>query len=235
MVKNGFILLTILLLYTLYIGVIRVAGKTYTEAGRRNSFKIRTALILSAWLTYIVAISFTGIFTNETLPPRIPLLLVLPTFIFFIYFFTNRKFKDVIANTPASWPVYIQVFRVGVELLIWGSVLNGVLPKAASFEGYNYDIVIGITAPIAGYFLIKNGRPKKWMLLAWNVAGLATLAIVVFILISYAYNYRWWGQSESILSKGFGLYPYTFLAGFLMPVAVFMHIFSIIKTLKFKY
>ncbi|MCD6012171.1 MAG: hypothetical protein K0Q79_2033 [Flavipsychrobacter sp.] len=230
MLQAGFIILTVVLAIVLFVYSVNVVSKAYS-ADKRKRFLFKAALVIFGWLAYVTFISLTGIFTDTSLPPRIPLLLVLPTFLFFIYFFRNRHFKPLIAQTPATWPVYFQSFRIFVELLIWQAYLNDILPKEASFEGYNFDVMIGITAPLVGYFLFRNGVPKsKSLIILWNIAGFITLAIVVSILISQAYFYSIWGLTESAVNKGFGLFPYTLLAGFLMPAAMFMHIFSLVKT-----
>lgn len=233
MLKAGFILLTIVLAVILFAGAASVARRAFPDDKVRKRFLLKAALVLTGWLAYVCIISLTGIFTSVSLPPRIPLLLVLPAFLFFIYFFRSRHYRPVVDNTPAAWPVYFQSFRIFVELLIWGAYLQGNLPKAASFEGYNFDVLIGLTASLAGLLLFAHGRPRSTKLvIAWNIAGLLTLAIVVFILISQAYFYSIWGLPGTIIDMGFGLFPYTLLAGFLMPLAVFMHIFSIIKSCR---
>jgi hypothetical protein len=205
-----------------------VAGKAYTRVSEQRKFNIKAVVILAVWLVYVGLLSLKRVFIVATLPPRIPLLLVMPPFLFFLYFFTNSKFKKIINAAPLTLPVYFQSFRIGVELLIFGLFLSGQLPKAATFEGYNFDIAIGITAPIIA-FLYAKGKMNRALLLLWNLAGLATLLAVVFILLTYAYFPSFWHQAESILPKSIGVFPFTFLAGFLMPVAVFMHVFSIIK------
>lgn len=232
MLKAGFILLTISLMLLLYACASHVAGRAFTRVSEQKQFKTKVALVLAAWLAYISILSLKGVFTNASLPPRIPLLLVLPAFLFFIYFFTNIKFKKIIDAVPAAMPIYSQSFRIVVELLIFGLFLEGLLPKAATFEGYNYDIVIGITAPLLAFFMLAKGKSNNWIVLAWNFAGLTTLLIVVSILLSSAYFPALWNQTESILPKGLGIFPYTFLAGLFMPLAVFMHLLSIIKTRK---
>ncbi len=229
MLKAGFILLAVLLAAVLYIGAGIVTGKAFTRVSEEKQFKTKAVVVILVWLIYISVLSVKGIFAIATFPPRIPLLLVLPPFLFFAYLFTNRSFKKIIQNTPASWPVYFQSFRIIVELLLLGLATQNMLPKMATFEGYNYDIVIGITALLMGFF-IRDTRFSQRLLLGWNIAGLCTLAIVAFILIGHSYFYTLFGQNESIVGKGFGLFPYTFLAGFFMPIAVFMHIFSIVQT-----
>ena len=229
MVKAGFILLTILLALIVYVFGGKLAGMAFTRVSEENKFKTRTALVLIVWLGYVTWLSIRGVFIAPTLPPRIPLLLVIPAFLFFAYLFMNRLFKNIIINAPPSWPVYFQSFRIVVELLLVCLFMQGILPKSATFEGYNYDIIIGLTAPLVGFFM-GNSKSSHVFLLIWNCAGLVTLAIVVFILQGHAYFFRSLNENESILGKGFGQFPYIFLAGFFMPLAVFMHVFSIIKT-----
>lgn len=232
MIKAGFILLTILMALLVFIGITNVASRTMTETGRLKRFRTRTALFLTGWLVYVTLLSFTGVFASLSLPPRIPLLLVLPAFTFMAYFFRSNRFTAIINATPASWLIYAQSFRIAVELMLAGMFMHGLLPKAATFEGYNYEIVIGITALLVGYFGYIRHSFSSTFILLWNVAGLCTLATVVFIIISYAYNPVMWPGADSHFIEHFGAFPYTLLAGFLMPLAVFMHIFSIVKIVR---
>ncbi|MTI31393.1 hypothetical protein E1171_11275 [Cytophagales bacterium RKSG123] len=114
-----------------------------------------------------------------------------------------------------------------VEIVILCSFFAGILPKAATFEGYNFDIIMGITAPIMGVFAQKNGSQSYKWILAWNILGLVTLAIVVFIVISASYFPEVWGSKEPLVSTQFTHFPITLLPGFIMPSAVFMHVLSI--------
>ncbi len=185
--------------------------------------------MLIAWLVYVSLLSLAGVFRVGGLPPRIPLLLILPAFAFMTYFFRSQETKDLIAATPASWLVYAQSFRVVVELMLHALFLKGVLPKAGTYEGYNYELVIGITALAVGYWGYTRKALPKIALIIWNVSGLATLATIVFIMISHAYFPGIYSNPEKLNIADFGSFPYTLLAGFLMPLAVFMHVFSLKK------
>lgn len=229
MLQAGFMILTIALALIVYFGTANIALKAITNPSLQKRFIIRTALLLAAWLTYISTLSVTGIFTVAALPPRIPLLLVWPAFIFTGFFFISGRFKKIIDATPVIWLVYLQSFRIIVELLIWGLFLNGILPKASTFEGYNFDILIGLTAPLVAYMAFNKRFIGNAVLLIWNFLGLGALAVVVFILLSHAYFPSMWHQHANILANGLGIFPYTFIAGFLMPLAVFLHVFTIIK------
>ena len=227
MLQACFIGLALALIIIVYLLLVNVSLKAFADPAQQRRFITRSAAVLVCWLIYVSAISVTGIFENSSMPPRIPLLLVMPTFLFFTYFFTSKKFKPVIAATPHSWPVYFQSFRVIVELLIYSAFLKGVLPKSATFDGHNFDILIGLTAPLVAYLTFTRGKVSKPLFFLWNVAGLITLAIVVLILMRHAYVVT--NDSLSILHKGLGDFPYTYLAGLFMPLAVFMHIFSLVK------
>lgn len=234
MLKAGFFLLTIILAIILFAMAASVAKRAYNDTAKQKSFTIRIGLILVVWIGYMSAVSLTGIFMNASLPPRILLFLVIPSFILFIIFFRSRSFKNIVDHVPHNWIVNFQSFRIIVELLIYGCFTAGILPKQATFAGYNYDILIGITAPLMAFLFLRGANPPRGIMLLWNAAGFITLAIVVSVIITHAYFPALWGLKESILSQGFGAFPYTLLAGFLMPIAVFMHIFSLIKLARMK-
>ncbi len=208
--------------------IFAISRRAIPDQQALTRFRTRALLLLAGWLTYVTAISFTGILTVMTLPPRIPLLLVLPCFVFIGWFFRSGRFTAFIAATPASWLVYAQSFRVVVELLLWRSAVEGLLPVRATFEGYNYEIVIGGTALLAGYLGYTRRVLPVFILRLWNYAGLVTLAIVVFLVISRAYAPGIYDDPGPFSAIDFGSFPVTLLAGFLMPLAVFLHVFSLV-------
>jgi hypothetical protein len=235
MIKVCFILLTVVMLGLVAIGTNAIVRKTVPDTPKQKRIVFATLLSLLCWLIYIVVVSLSGVLATTALPPRIPLFLILPAFSFMFYFFLSDRFKEFVAAVPLKWLTYTQSFRIAVELMLHTLFLQGLLPRAATFEGYNFEIVIGVTALLVGYFGFTNGMPRKGLLLAWNVAGLGTLAIIVFIMITHAYLPAIWPGGERLAIENFGAFPFTFLAGFLMPLAVFMHIFSIVKMRRNKY
>ncbi len=213
-----------------YAGITIVTGKSITDVRKLRQFRRRSLLLLGGWLTYITLVSLTGIFTTATLPPRVPLLLILPCLLFIFWFFNSNKFIDFIMATPPGWLVYAQSFRIAVEVLLLGMYMQGLIPEAGTFKGYNYEIVIGITAVGVGYYGFNKKVLSPNFIIAWNFLGNLTLAIIGFIMISHAYFPGIYSHPGHISIKDFGSFPYTLLAGFIAPLAIFMHIFSIVKT-----
>jgi hypothetical protein len=230
MLKAGFIALTIIMAALVYSGITIVTGKAIADLRKRQQFRRRSLLLLGGWLTYITLISLTGIFTTATLPPRVPLLLILPCLIFIFWFFNSDRFIDFILATPPGWLVYGQSFRIVVEILLLGMYMQGLIPEAGTFKGYNYEIVIAVTAFGVGYYGYHKKVLSPRVIIAWNFLGNLTLAIIGFIMISHAYFPHIYSHPGYISIKEFGSFPYTLFAGFIAPLAIFMHIFSIVKT-----
>lgn len=232
MIKAAFILLTVVMAGLAYVGITKAAKSTFADKMKLSKFRTTTLLLLAGWLSYVTVISVAGVLQKGGLPPRIPLMLILPLFTFMFWFVRSGRFAGVIAALPGVWLVYAQSFRIIVELLLHALYKEGILPKMGTFEGYNYEIVIGITALLIGYLGYTKQVLPRGILVLWNWMGLGTLAVVVFIFLSHVYMRGLYVNPEPLSIEDFGAFPYTLLAGFLMPMAVFMHVLSLMKLSK---
>ena len=187
--------------------------------------KIVTAyvVVIAAWLTYTTILSQSGVLNDFSLPPRVPLLVVIPAFVIIIVLTATKNFRDVLLHTPRHIPVYLQSFRIVVELLIYGAFVDGVFPERATFKGLNYDILSGISALVIA-FLYQKGKLSNKGLLIWNVAALLILALTVYSFVSV---YYFGDPVEATGSADFVKIPYLLLAAVLLPIAVFLHVFSL--------
>lgn len=231
MLKTGYfclaIIMTLLILWASYI----IIDRTFPGTKSRHK-KLWITMGLLSWHIYVYAISQTGILSNFTFPPRFALFLVLPLLLFTIIFLTLNRTGLWISNIPSHWLIYVQTFRVGVEVLFVLSISKGILHKEMTIEGYNFDMIIGLTAPVVAYYSV---RKKKWPLsvaLLWNYLGLAVLASIIFIVFTSIYAPEWYGSASVLLPKTFASYPYNLVAGFLAPLAIFIHVLSIIRLRK---
>lgn len=178
------------------------------------------------WITYITIISYVGILDNFGLPPRVPLMIVIPITVGIIWLINRKSFESILVNTPIYVPILLQSFRIIVEFLIFGAYLNGVFPKRATFEGLNYDIVVGFSALLIGGLVQKNKLSFKSILI-WNIISLSILSLTVYSFIS---SYYFMSPSMNI-NYDFVKFPYILLASVLLPIAIFLHAFSIKQTL----
>ncbi len=109
------------------------------------------------WVIYLYVLEQSGVLLDRSMPPKVPLLVVLPFVLFTILIYRKNRTNSVLQAMPKSWLVYIQSFRIFVEIIILFTFLKGIIPQSATFEGYNFDIVMGGIAPFVGFFLFRNG------------------------------------------------------------------------------
>jgi hypothetical protein len=114
-----------------------------------------------------------------------------------------------------------QVFRFPLELLMHQAYVEGVMPVQMSFSGSNYDIVTGISAGVLGWWLARSRGPQ-WVVLVWNVLGLALLTNVVTIAILSTPLFRWYGDDR--LNTFVAYPPFVWLPAVLVTAALMGHV-----------
>lgn len=135
---------------------------------------------------------------------------------------------------PKHWLVFYQSFRILIETIFVYSVAAGILNYHVTIEGYNFDMVFAYTAPIIGFFVYKMKDFNSNIILIWNYLGLAIIASIIFLFMSSIYNPSLFGETNILVPIDMTSYPFTLVAGFLMPSAVFIHVLSIVQINKTK-
>jgi hypothetical protein len=191
----------------------------------RSIFR-NTAVLLVAWLLLLGILSVRGFFADfSRLPPRLIFALLLPLPV--VLLFTRSKAgKQFLQYVQPQWFIYLQSFRILVEIMLWLLVRNGALPVQMSFEGLNFDVLTGLFAfPVGYYCFVKKSWPPVLALL-YNIAGLVLLINVVAISsLSLPTPLRaFHNQPDSSLLTRF---PLIYLPGLLVPLAYTLHIFSL--------
>jgi len=200
------------------------------QAGSKTKTLIYYVLGFTVWIAYIMLLERSSLLQDFSLPPKVPLFIVMPA-VATILFITSRKFfKPLLQNTSLHLPVFLQSFRIVVELLIYGAFLKGILPKQATFEGMNFDIFVGFSALIMGLLLQTNKLGVK-ALMVWNIASLAVLGLTAYSIINTFYFTDF---VKTTGNNSFVEIPYIFLVSVLLPTAIFLHVFSIRQVLQKK-
>ena len=222
----GLQLLTTLLAITIILLVLRAAKQVADAHATLAYLPKYIAIFCAVWLFYLAGLSYFEVLTSFVLPPRIPLLVIIPLFLIMGVTLFRPATGIALSTLSFSYLIYIQSFRLIVELIIWGGYKEGFIPLIATFEGYNYDIVVGLTAvPIAHY--AKKAAASRGVLIAWNVAGLIILGNTVRVFIASVYFPEWLGKSEALIGPEFVTLPFLLIAGLFMPFAVYVHALSI--------
>ena len=202
-----------------------------TSKDKKTSQKRKTILItgLVLWHLYVFLVAHFKILYSFDFPPRFAILLIIPLFFFTaIFFYKNRK-KEWIKTIPDSWLFTYQSFRILVESIFVASVTAGILHYHVTILGYNYDMVYAYSIPILALLIFKFKILPNRFILIWNFVGLVVITSIIFLFISTIYLPEMYGSKETVAPLEFTLYPYILIAGYLMPSAVFIHVWSIVK------
>ena len=226
-------MLTILLLAILVLLILRSTsqlGQLYPE---HVQLSLKVSVFIGLWLIYLSVLDASGFLESFELPPRMPLTVILPIFIILGYTLTRPATGKLVGLLSMSYLTYVQGFRILVELIIWGGYQEGFLPVHVTFEGFNYDAAVGLSAiPMAHY--ARRPNYSRRLLLAWNIAGLLILANTVRVFLSAGFFPSALGHTESMLGLEFIHMPYLLIAGFFMPFAVYLHALSIKRLIMFR-
>ncbi len=188
-------------------------------------------IIILLWLALQAVIGLSGFYTvTNVVPPRFGLLL-LPPLIFIAILFLTKKGKTVIDGFDVKLLTLLQVVRIPVELTLYWLFLYKEVPGIMTFEGRNFDILCGLTAPLIYYFgYIKNTLSKS-VLIVWNIACLLLLAnVVTTAVLSAPLPFQRFGFDQPNVALLY--FPFIWLPCFIVPAALFAHLVALKQLIK---
>jgi len=212
--------LTTLLTVGIFVFAIARAGFSSYPA------KFLLAFLLF-WLIIQEALAYNGFFQNfDVVPPRTFALGPLPFFILTIVY--SIFFRRFLANMPLTVLTWIHIIRIPVEFVLLGLFQNSLVPIEMTFEGRNFDILSGITAPIVYFLAFRNGKVNRPLLLIWNLVALALLAnIVTIAVLSFPSPFQMVGLDQPNI--GVTYFPFIWLPSVVVPIVFFCHVTSLWK------
>lgn len=218
----GFTLLPLVFFGMLFHYLTRAIGQTAWPESRKKKVRLSLLTGLILWAVVLTVLSFSGFTGNfENFPFNVMPVVAIPLITSLILIFSPAS-KTVILHLPLKALTQLQVFRVVVEILLWLLFIQHLLPKQMTFEGRNWDILVGITSLPAASFLLK----RKGALISWNILGLLLLInIVTIAILSLPSPIRVFDEepANTIVT----LFPFIFLPGFLVPLAYILHLLSL--------
>jgi hypothetical protein len=216
-ISAPFVALVLLLAAALVAGIHRSAGaRAATVAG----------IVIAAWLAFTGALAARGVLLNfSAVPPRLAIVVLPPVLLALAVGFGGIA-DGVLRALPPRWPVAAQVFRVGVEVLLWQLAAAGLIARMMTFRGANFDILTGLTAPLVAWLAFRGGRVSRRAVVLWNAAGLALLLNVVLRgLLSAPTPFRMLvtDPPNTIVAR----FPVVWLPGFFVATALLLHAASL--------
>lgn len=175
------------------------------------------------WIAMLSAAALAGYYKDtDTIFPRL-LLVVVPPAILLAWLFLARPGKVSMDGMDIHLLTMIHVVRAPIELVLYWSFIDGMVPHEMTFGGGNLDILSGLSAPCIYYWgIMKNG--VRWpVLVIWNFACLGLLINAIFrSVLSTPVSFQTIGfEQPNILAFQF---PFTLLPGVVVPIILCAHL-----------
>lgn len=190
-----------------------------------------TLIILFSWLAAQTFIGLSGFYTvTDTIPPRF-LLLIMPPLLVITGLFTISKGRQYIDSLDAKTLTLLHTIRIPVEIALYWLFINKTVPELMTFEGRNFDIISGLTAPIIFYFgFIKNRLDRK-IILIWNFICLGLLInIVANAVLSAPFPFQKFAFDQPNIAVLY--FPFNWLPSCIVPLVLFSHLATIRQLLN---
>ncbi|KAA9331920.1 hypothetical protein [Adhaeribacter soli] len=194
----------------------------YRATNRSKAVLIFALLLLSVQMV----VALTGFFmVTTTSPPRL-ILLAPPVGLIIIALFLSAKGKRFLDSLDLKFLTLLHVVRLPVELVLYWLFLHKAVPELMTFEGRNFDLFSGLTAPLVYYLGFVKKKLSPNILLLWNLVCLALLFnIVINAILSAPTPFQQFAFDQPNIAILY--FPFIWLPGFIVPVVLLAHLATI--------
>ena len=214
--------LTTLTTLLLFVWVI----KNSTDSSTQKKV-VPIAVGLTVWLSIQAILAFNNCYNTNLnqFPPRIMVMGILPTLLSITLLFVTPKGRAFVDSLPLKNLTYLNIVRIPVEIILFWLFLNKTIPEIMTFEGNNFDILAGITAPFVAYFGFVKMKMNSNFILTWNFISLLLLVHIIVLAVlsapSPVQQIAFEQPNIAILN-----FPFNWLPTFIVPIIVFGHLTS---------
>ncbi|SMD38045.1 hypothetical protein SAMN04488029_3606 [Reichenbachiella faecimaris] len=206
----------------LYYGIkLAQKNKTSNQAVVASTF-------LMVWLFIIALLALNDFFLAfDAMPPRL-IFVLLPPIIGILVILFNSRSRSFLMRVPITTLTYLHIVRVPIEIVLWWLAGSQLLPYLLTFEGINYDILSGITAPFVAIFMVGLRSKSRIGAILWNFIALGLLInIVGHAILAAPTPFQVFAKDQPNVAVFY--FPFIWLPGFVVPAVLFSHLVSLMK------
>ena len=188
-------------------------------------------IVVFSWVMIQGLLAYFGYYSDISKEPAKFLLGVPPTLVCIIVLFLSKKGRLWINTLNLKTLTLVHVVRIPVEIVLYWLFLYEKVPELMTFEGRNFDILAGLTAPIVYYFgFVKKKLDRKFIVI-WNGLGLLLLMnIVINAILSAPLPFQQFAFDQPNIAIFY--FPFIWLPTFIVPVVLFAHMVAIQRLFK---
>ncbi|SEL02312.1 hypothetical protein SAMN04488505_1011334 [Chitinophaga rupis] len=213
----------------LFAGTTAFAIYLFYRAANRSK-KVLAAI--TGWLLLQAVIGLTGFYTVTNSRPPHFLFLTFPPLLFILSLFITRKGRQWLDSLNIKTLTLLHMVRIPVEIVLFLLFTYKTVPSLMTFEGRNFDIISGLSAPLIYLLCFSKHKTRRSALLVWNLVCLGLLINIVAIAVLSA-PLPFQQLSFEQPNRAILYFPYIWLPGFVVPVVLLSHL-AAMRQLLFK-
>jgi hypothetical protein len=195
-------------------------------AGKSRTIQSSIIIFYLLWLTYASILALKGSLYQNTLPPKVIILLTLPLMLILFAIVPNTPlFKKLLRSATLESLIALHIFRIlGVFFLLL--YFYHLLDAAFALSAGLGDIITAVFAlPIARAVAQKKPWSKK-AVIAWNIFGILDIVNLLTIALFGAIKAASTGQSGGEMT----MFPFVWFPAFAPATILFLH-YAVFKKL----
>ena len=196
----------------------------FLATGRKASI----FLFILPWSILTGILAFYGFFSNTVVrPPRFTLVFI-GSILLCVVLIRLIGYDKINVNYLLS----VHVMRIPVELVLDQQYLMGKVPELMTFAGWNFDIIMGISALLLLIYKMVTGKEiGRRFMLWWNGIGILFLTSIVAMAVLASPTpiqlFAFHQPNVAVLE-----FPYVWLPSVIVPIVFMAHWFGI-KVINF--
>jgi hypothetical protein len=212
----------------LFIVTTLISGFLFYLASHKSNMVLTVMVVLSC---VHMGLGLTGFYTDASgLPPRFALLIV-PQLLLFVVLFSTKDGRLFLDGLDIRKLTLLHIVRIPVEMALYLLAASKFIPELMTFEGYNFDILSGISAIVVYYFIFIRPIGGKSILLVWNLLCLALVIIIaVLAILSAPTQFQQWAFEQPNIALAY--FPFVWLPSIIVPIVLISHLAAIRQLLK---
>lgn len=198
----------------LFLVLVLIFILLFYFANGRNKYVL---IINILWTFLIGGLSLMEIFRFT---PPVFILAIIGTIIVNVLIFK----KISLQNLSLPLLLTIQSLRILVEVFLYKLYLDKMIPKLMTFEGFNFDIVVGAFGFLFLVIsLFRKSVLESWIFVVWNYAGIISLISIVTIgVLSSPVPIQMLEFNQPNVAVL--VFPYALLPTIIVPIAIVSHL-----------
>jgi hypothetical protein len=223
--------ITLVFIATAATGVVFLILALQRGTERTKKRTTLVGLVAILWLLFQSTLALNKWYMDTRSKPPHLIFPVAASVAAMILLFATPRGRSFIKGLSLEILCLLHIIRIPVEYCLYALAHEGRVPNSMTFEGRNFDIVFGLTAPVMWWLLKRSHTPIfNRIFLGWNVLGLlSVLQVAVTGILSLPPKTNL--LNTDVPNTAVMYFPFIWLPAFLVPLVVFSHVTTIQRKL----